>query len=277
MPSFTEDFSALDEEGIRWDVRQAKAHGFTSNDMCVVETGLTTDEAKHLISIVCDEAAGDIDVSFTLLNDSFEQSVDRLQHAEVAGASHALLGYPQTFRPQDQQEYQATATWPRRRASGSSCTRATSSTSPASTRARCLSTPTTRSPTSPTSSGDKVGFMDPAMTFEALRRYGDRVRGQRRHTVADGAVPAPAPRVRRPVVRRRRLGVLAVGREAVRRRVLRPRHERQARRGDAALLPARARDRGSDAGEPRPRRRRRHVPLADGQVRRPGRSAATGA
>lgn len=98
LPSFTPDLKSLDEAGIRHDVRQAIAHGFFST-MCAVETGLTLAEAKRFISIACEEAAGRILVSFTLLNDSFEDSIELLVHAEQAGASHALLGYPQTFRP----------------------------------------------------------------------------------------------------------------------------------------------------------------------------------
>lgn len=102
MPSFTPDLTALDEEGIRWDVRQAIAHGFFST-MCAVETGLTVAEQKRFIEIVCDEARDRLLVSFTLLQDSFDDALDVLQHAEAVGASHALLGYPPSFRPQTPQ------------------------------------------------------------------------------------------------------------------------------------------------------------------------------
>lgn len=109
MPSFSADMRDLDEEGIRWDVRQAIAQGFFST-MCAVETGLTTEEAKRFISIVCDEAKGRLLVSFTLLNDSFAQSLELLAHAEAAGCSHALLGYPASFRPRSPDEiYEQTA------------------------------------------------------------------------------------------------------------------------------------------------------------------------
>jgi 4-hydroxy-tetrahydrodipicolinate synthase len=109
MPSFSADMKDLDEEGIRHDVRQAIAHGFFST-MCAVETGLTTDEAKRFISIVCDEARGKILVSFTLLNNSFAESLELLAHAEQSGCSHALLGYPATFRPRSPEEiYEKTA------------------------------------------------------------------------------------------------------------------------------------------------------------------------
>jgi len=98
IPSFTADLKDLDEEGIRYDVRQAIKHGFFST-MCAVETGLSTEEAKRFIGIACDEAKGKINVSFTLLNNSFDESIELLAHAEKCGASHALLGYPQTYYP----------------------------------------------------------------------------------------------------------------------------------------------------------------------------------
>lgn len=39
FPSFTPDLQELDEDGIRLDVRQSIAHGFTSM-MCATEVGL---------------------------------------------------------------------------------------------------------------------------------------------------------------------------------------------------------------------------------------------
>jgi len=145
MPSFSADLTELDEEGIRWDVRTAIAHGFFST-MCAVETGLTLAEQKRFVEIACDEARGRILVSFTLLQDSFEDSLELLAHAERCGASHALLGYPPAFRPEKPEEIVAAT---RRLADAM---RPTSSTSCAFIRARCPSRPMTRLPRSPTSS-----------------------------------------------------------------------------------------------------------------------------
>lgn len=175
MPSFTPDLRELDEEGIRWDVRQAKAHGFFST-MCAVETGLTVEESKRFLEIVCDEAGDDLLVSFTLLNDSFEQSLDLLEHGERVGCSHVLLGYPQTFRPSGPDEIvEVTA----RLAEATNLgfvlyasdkfdfVRFHPSHIPFEAYDRIAQLPN--------SVGLKVGFGDPAMTFEALRRYGDKL------------------------------------------------------------------------------------------------------
>lgn len=175
MPSFTPDLRELDEEGIRWDVRAAIAHGFFST-MCAVETGLSLEEQKRFISIVCDEARGRILVSFTLLQDSIEDSLALLAHAEQAGASHALLGYPPGFRPASPDDIVAVT----RRISESTnlglvmyasdkfdFVRFHPSQVPFAAYDQIADLPNVVSL--------KVGFGDAAMTFECFERYGDRV------------------------------------------------------------------------------------------------------
>lgn len=175
MPSFSADMTDLDEEGIRWDVRQAIANGFFAT-MCAVETGLSTEEAKRFISIVCDEARGRLLVSFTLLNNSFAESLELLAHAEAAGCSHALLGYPATFRPSTEEEiYEKTAMLAEATNLGLvmyasdkfDFARFHPSQIPFGVYDRIADLPNIVS--------IKVGFGDPAMTFEAFERYGDRV------------------------------------------------------------------------------------------------------
>ncbi len=175
LPSFTPDLRDLDEAGIRHDVRQAIAHGFFST-MCACETGLTLAEQKRFVDIACDEAAGRILVSFTLLNDSFADSLELLAHAEAAGASHALLGYPQTFRPKTpddivratQQLSEATNLGLVMYASDKfDFVRFHPSQIPFDAYDVIADLPNVVS--------IKVGFGDPATAFEAFERYGDRV------------------------------------------------------------------------------------------------------
>lgn len=175
MPSFTADFSELDEDGIRWDVQQAKAHGFVST-MCTCEAGLTLVENKRFLQIVADEAGDDLLVSFTLLQDSFEDSLELLAHAEKVGCSHALLGYPQTFRPQSPDDvYDATAALSEATNLGLvmyatdkfDFIRFHPSHVPFDAYDRIADLPNVVAM--------KVGRVDPAMTFEALRRFNDRV------------------------------------------------------------------------------------------------------
>lgn len=108
IPSFTPDLSKLDEKGIRWDVRQSIRHGFFCT-LCTPEVGMTFDEAKQFIDIVTDEAKGKIVVATTVFFDSFEKNMEMLTHAEKAGCSHVLLGYPASFHPKSEEEvYQVT-------------------------------------------------------------------------------------------------------------------------------------------------------------------------
>lgn len=107
-PSFTPDLKELDEEGIRWDVRQAKRHGFVST-LCTAEAGLTFEEAKRFVAIVADEAKNDIFVSTTILFDSLEQNMEMIKHAEKVGCHSVLLGYPPNYYPKTPHEvYQVT-------------------------------------------------------------------------------------------------------------------------------------------------------------------------
>lgn len=108
FPSFTPDMADLDEDGIRWDVQQAIKHGFFST-LVACETGLSFDEAKRFVSIVCDEAKGKIFVSTTLLFDTFEQNMAMLQHAEKAGCDTVLLGFHPSYYPNDPEEIYQTA------------------------------------------------------------------------------------------------------------------------------------------------------------------------
>jgi len=103
VPSFTPDLSELDEEGIRWDVRQSIKHGFIST-LCTAEAGLTFEEAKRFVAIVADEAKDKIFVSVTVMFDSFEQNFEMLRHAKKAGCHTVLLGYPPNFYPKSEEE-----------------------------------------------------------------------------------------------------------------------------------------------------------------------------
>lgn len=103
FPSFSPDLSELDEEGIRWDVRQSIKHGFFST-LCAAETGLAFEEAKRFVEMVANEAGDEIFVSVTLLFDSFEQNREMLRHAEEVGCHAVLFGYPANWYTKSEEE-----------------------------------------------------------------------------------------------------------------------------------------------------------------------------
>ena len=99
MPSFTPDLEELDEAGIRWDIEKTKEHGFFST-LCTCEAGMSFEEAKRFVEIVADEADDELEVSTTLVFDSFEQNFAMLEHAESVGADSAMIGYPLNWYPE---------------------------------------------------------------------------------------------------------------------------------------------------------------------------------
>lgn len=103
MPSFDADLRNLDDEGIRLDVRQSIRHGFFSS-LCALETGLTMDEKKRMLSVATDEAGDKIGIALSLCGETLEENIEILKHAESVGATHALVSYPQSFSPKNQDD-----------------------------------------------------------------------------------------------------------------------------------------------------------------------------
>ncbi len=103
MPSFSADLRELDEEAIRLDVRQSIRHGFFSS-LCALETGLSMEEKKRMLSAATAEAGDKIGIALSLCGETLEENAEILRHAESVGATHALLSYPQSFSPKTQDD-----------------------------------------------------------------------------------------------------------------------------------------------------------------------------
>ena len=105
MPSFTPDLKALDEEGIRHDVRMSKRHGFFS--VFVAPVGLTSQEQLQMIKVAVDEAGDDLLVSFIAESGDDAERIDLMRKAADAGASHALVHPSFEWFPKDADELYA--------------------------------------------------------------------------------------------------------------------------------------------------------------------------
>lgn len=101
MPSFTPDLKALDEEGIRHDVRMGIREGFFST-LCPEVPVLSRDERRRFMEIVCDEAQGQINVAVMLLGETLAETIALAEDAERAGIGHATLCWPASFRSTDE-------------------------------------------------------------------------------------------------------------------------------------------------------------------------------
>ena len=92
MASFTPDLKELDEAGIRLDVRQSIKNGFFST-LCA-PPGLTVPEMKRFVEIAVEEANGQISVGLALSAPTEAEMFDVLAHAEKVGCQHILLDLP---------------------------------------------------------------------------------------------------------------------------------------------------------------------------------------
>ena len=99
FPSFTPDLEKLDEDGIRWDVNHIIANGFASIFVAVEACGLTFEERKKLVEIVCNEVKGRIHVSVSVMQDTVEQDIEMLKYAEKVGCTLATVGHPIQYYP----------------------------------------------------------------------------------------------------------------------------------------------------------------------------------
>ncbi len=99
LPSFTPDLQELDEEGIRYDVNHLIANGMTSILAAPESCGLTFEERKRFVEIVCDEARGRVHTSVAVMQDTVEQDIEMLQHIERVGGTFATLGHPVQYHP----------------------------------------------------------------------------------------------------------------------------------------------------------------------------------
>ena len=104
MPSFTPDLSALDEEGIRWDVNYLIEQGMFSIFAAIESTSMTMAERCEFVRIVCDEARGRIHVSAPVLLDTMKGDVEFLKYFQSVGGSHVLFGTPVQFHPDSEEE-----------------------------------------------------------------------------------------------------------------------------------------------------------------------------
>jgi dihydrodipicolinate synthase/N-acetylneuraminate lyase len=98
IPSFNENFSGLNEEGIRHDVRLAAEHGYWGT-LVASESGTTTDEYCRFLEVAAEAAPEGFKIVAHLSFSTVDESLRAAKVAEGVGAEAALLSYPPIFRP----------------------------------------------------------------------------------------------------------------------------------------------------------------------------------
>jgi 4-hydroxy-tetrahydrodipicolinate synthase len=92
MPSFTPDFSALDEAAVRVDVRNSIDHGFFST--AGSRLAIPGADPARLLEVAIEEAQGRILVSSMVAGQSTDNDIAWAEHCKRIGVSHLFLMPP---------------------------------------------------------------------------------------------------------------------------------------------------------------------------------------
>jgi dihydrodipicolinate synthase/N-acetylneuraminate lyase len=105
-PTLTTDLKGLNEAAIRHDVRREKELGFAGM-LLVAEVGTTPAEMRDFIDIAVDEAGGELITILQASEQTLQDNIDLIAHAEQAGADLVLPSFPLMFYPQSEDEVHA--------------------------------------------------------------------------------------------------------------------------------------------------------------------------
>ncbi|WP_447913645.1 dihydrodipicolinate synthase family protein [Microbacterium phyllosphaerae] len=97
-PSFTSDFSRLNENAIRHDVLKLKELGFAGT-LLVAEVNITPEENARIAAIAREAAGPDFAIFFHAIYGTLEENIHAANLTAKAGADRALLAYPAAFWP----------------------------------------------------------------------------------------------------------------------------------------------------------------------------------
>jgi 4-hydroxy-tetrahydrodipicolinate synthase len=103
IPSYTGDLKALNETGIRHDVRKCIELGFAGT-LLVSEVNITLDEYRQFTEWAADEAKGRLRLVHHASFNTLEENIEAARLGAAAGADYVLLSYPANFYPSSQQE-----------------------------------------------------------------------------------------------------------------------------------------------------------------------------
>jgi 4-hydroxy-tetrahydrodipicolinate synthase len=107
IPSYTSDLKALNEKGIRHDIRREIEYGFAGT-LLVSEVNITLDEYRQFFEWSNDEARGRLMLIHHASFDNLEENIRALRCAEQNGGELVLLSYPANMyaeTPQDIYDY----------------------------------------------------------------------------------------------------------------------------------------------------------------------------
>lgn len=103
IPSYTRDCKALNEQGIRHDIRKEIEYGFAGTLM-VSEVAISLDEYRQFFEWSNDESRGRVKLIHHASFNTFEENIEAVRIAERNGAELVLLSYPANFYAETEQD-----------------------------------------------------------------------------------------------------------------------------------------------------------------------------
>ena len=103
IPSYTADLKALNEAGIRHDIRKVIEFGF-SGTLLVSEVAITLEEYRQFFEWANDEAAGRIHLIHHAMFNTLAENIEAAKIAEENGAELVLLCYPVNFYAENDED-----------------------------------------------------------------------------------------------------------------------------------------------------------------------------
>ena len=103
LPSFSSDFSRLNEAGIRLDVQRAAEFGFWGT-LIASESGTTLQEYCQFMEIAADAAPPGFRLVTHASFSTMDEALIAARCAESLGFEAVLMSYPPSFRPRSAQE-----------------------------------------------------------------------------------------------------------------------------------------------------------------------------
>lgn len=98
MPSYTADFSGINEKAIAHDITKLKELGFAGT-LLVTELNVTPEENARITAVAREVGGPDFQLFFHCSFNTLEQNIAALKLAEKEGVDSVLLSYPTSYWP----------------------------------------------------------------------------------------------------------------------------------------------------------------------------------
>lgn len=103
MPSYTPDFSGINENAIRHDIQKLKELGYAGT-LLVTELNVTPEENARITAVAREAGGPDFQLFFHAAFNTLEENIRALALAEKEGVDSVLISYPTAFWPTSHDE-----------------------------------------------------------------------------------------------------------------------------------------------------------------------------